>query len=70
MFTGEGSKPLFQRDDIVVNPDSAINTTNAQTNKLILAGNKNNTEDISNRWQKERHISTVSKRLRFPYEEF
>nr|CAG29241.1 female-specific transformer protein [Bactrocera oleae]CAG29243.1 female-specific transformer protein [Bactrocera oleae] len=57
---GEGSKPLFQRDDIVVNPESVTNTADAQNDKQIQAETRNNTEDISNRRRKERHISTDS----------
>nr|AIK25402.1 female-specific transformer [Bactrocera tryoni]AIK25405.1 transformer-like protein [Bactrocera tryoni] len=51
---GEGSKPLFQRDDIVVNPDNAINIAEDKSEK------QSTTEDISNRGRKERHISTDS----------
>uniref|UniRef100_A0A0A1WJL1 Female-specific protein transformer n=2 Tax=Zeugodacus cucurbitae TaxID=28588 RepID=A0A0A1WJL1_ZEUCU len=57
---GEGSKPLFQRDDIVVNPDSVLITVDAQKDKQVPVGNKINTGDTSNRWRKERHDSTDS----------
>uniref|UniRef100_A0A034WF92 Female-specific protein transformer n=1 Tax=Bactrocera dorsalis TaxID=27457 RepID=A0A034WF92_BACDO len=57
---GEGSKPLFQRDDIVVNPDSAINIAEDKSGKQIQTESRNSTEDISKRWRKERHISTDS----------
>uniref|UniRef100_W8CBN5 Female-specific protein transformer n=1 Tax=Ceratitis capitata TaxID=7213 RepID=W8CBN5_CERCA len=57
---GEGSKPLFQRDDIVVNPDNVVSNVGAHFETQPKDRSNNSKEEVENQWRKERHKSTDS----------
>ncbi|XP_054732528.1 female-specific protein transformer isoform X1 [Anastrepha obliqua] len=57
---GEGSKPLFQRDDIVVNPNSVIKAADSHTENHLISESKNRAKDVSNQYLKGSLSSTDS----------